>query len=272
VPRAEVRVLDTWRSSGLRATGSHQVDIPLTSVPAHRLWSATDDLASPGPYGWVEYGRPSYRLTLWMFAESIVAPALAGALGALDAFAEKYTGTGPRPGAMRHAGQGTLQVAYAESRAEVEAALALWRGQFERNLRRAAEGYQFTLEERTAVRRNQAYASRLAARAVTRLYESTGAHALDERDPLQRAFRDVHAANHHIAIPFEATLAPYGQVALGLPPDFDLLRDGIDPALIADETAAKGAFLCLIWPKGSPPIGKRRAPTMPRQPSRTRSR
>ena len=51
---------------------------------------------------------------------------------------------------------------------------------------------------------------------------ATGGGAIYARNPIQRAFRDVHAANAHYMLTWDVNGAIYGRVALGLPPDAPL--------------------------------------------------
>jgi len=72
-------------------------------------------------------------------------------------------------------------------------------------------------ELRARYRRNPAFCARLATRAVDLLAEAAGGGGLYESNPLQRAFRDAHAAAAHISLVWDAAGAIYGRVALGLP-------------------------------------------------------
>ena len=54
------------------------------------------------------------------------------------------------------------------------------------------------------------------------LFQATGGGAIYARNPLQRAFRDVHAANAHYVLNWDINGAMYGRVALGLSPDATL--------------------------------------------------
>jgi 3-hydroxy-9,10-secoandrosta-1,3,5(10)-triene-9,17-dione monooxygenase len=54
------------------------------------------------------------------------------------------------------------------------------------------------------------------------LFTASGGGAIYARNPLQRAFRDVHAANAHYVLNWDINGAMYGRVALGLSPDATL--------------------------------------------------
>jgi hypothetical protein len=52
---------------------------------------------------------------------------------------------------------------------------------------------------------------------------AAGAGGLSTTLPLQRQFRDIHAASAHIALTWDVHAAAYGQSALGLQPQGGLL-------------------------------------------------
>jgi 3-hydroxy-9,10-secoandrosta-1,3,5(10)-triene-9,17-dione monooxygenase len=79
-----------------------------------------------------------------------------------------------------------------------------------------------SLEQRARYRRDGAFAGSLCTKAVDLLFAATGGAAVYERNPIQRAFRDVHAANAHYVLNWDVNGAVYGRVALGLPPDAPL--------------------------------------------------
>ena len=79
-----------------------------------------------------------------------------------------------------------------------------------------------SIEQRARYRRDGAFAATLCTKAVDLLFTATGGGAIYERNPIQRAFRDVHAANAHYMLTWDVNGAIYGRVALGLPPDAPL--------------------------------------------------
>ncbi len=72
------------------------------------------------------------------------------------------------------------------------------------------------LKERARIRRDQGYVARLSVRAVDRLFEASGGHALFDSSPMQRFHRDAHAASHHFGLSWETGAEEYGRMRLGL--------------------------------------------------------
>jgi 3-hydroxy-9,10-secoandrosta-1,3,5(10)-triene-9,17-dione monooxygenase len=75
------------------------------------------------------------------------------------------------------------------------------------------------MEDKVRWRRDGAYGARLCGEAVDIIFTAAGGGAIYENNPLQRAWRDIHAANGHYAVNWDANGITYGRVALGLPPD-----------------------------------------------------
>ena len=67
---------------------------------------------------------------------------------------------------------------------------------------------------RALVNWQAAYAAELCRRAVTRLFVGSGAHALYEPNPLQTAFRNVHAGAQHGVLDFDIAGEQYGRMRL----------------------------------------------------------
>jgi len=83
---------------------------------------------------------------------------------------------------------------------------------------RGAGGEALPLSDGVRYRRDYAFAASLAVRAVTRLFETSGDHALYREVPIQRHFRDVHAGSHQVAIVWDTAAQSSGRVQVGLQP------------------------------------------------------
>jgi alkylation response protein AidB-like acyl-CoA dehydrogenase len=64
----------------------------------------------------------------------------------------------------------------------------------------------------------QAFSVRLLLRAVDAMFEASGGQGIFTSKPVQRAWRDAHAAAVHVSLNWDAVSTMYGQHALGLVP------------------------------------------------------
>jgi hypothetical protein len=66
-------------------------------------------------------------------------------------------------------------------------------------------------------RRTQSLIANEAKTAIDLIFDAAGGRCLQHGHPLQRAWRDVAAINHHISLNFDAVMSMYGQFVFGLP-------------------------------------------------------
>ena len=66
-------------------------------------------------------------------------------------------------------------------------------------------------------RRTQSFIANEAKTATDLIFDAAGGRCLQHSHPLQRAWRDVAAINHHISLNFDAVMSMYGQFVFGLP-------------------------------------------------------
>ena len=79
----------------------------------------------------------------------------------------------------------------------------------------AEEGIESSLELKLRQKRNCAFGAKLATDAVDTLYALAGANGLYTRGPMERIFRDQHAAASHISFSIDAQTSAWGLAALG---------------------------------------------------------
>jgi 3-hydroxy-9,10-secoandrosta-1,3,5(10)-triene-9,17-dione monooxygenase len=219
VPARDYAIIDTWQVIGLAGTGSKDVELADVFVPAHRALSTERIRGGPSRGSEVNPGT-LYKLP----AVSLFAFAIAGvSLGIARSAIEHYAAT-TRTRLSSYSGKNladfsNLQIHLAEAAALADAAEAIV-------LRDCDEATQLTeadivpsLEQRARYRRDGAYAAKMCTKAVDLLFTATGGGAIYARNPIQRAFRDVHAANAHYVLSWDVNAAAFGRVALGLPPD-----------------------------------------------------
>lgn len=222
VPASDYTIIDTWHVIGLVGTGSKDVAAEDVFVPAYRSIAVDQITGGPNPGS---ESNPSvlYRLpAISLFAFCIAGVSLGIAQGAIEYFRETtrtrtsyYTG-------RNLADFVTLQIHLAEATAIADTARAVMLLDCDEATGIVAGGAVPSLEQRARYRRDGAYAATLCTRAVDVLFHATGGGAIYARNPLQRAFRDVHAANAHYVLNWDINGAMYGRVALGLSPDATL--------------------------------------------------
>jgi alkylation response protein AidB-like acyl-CoA dehydrogenase len=209
VPAAQAEVIDTWESTGLRGTASHDYAVRDVFVPEHRtLWFQEP----PSEQG------PLYRMPpVAMFATFIAAVQLGIARHALDAFVELATTKTPTmtqtvlaDRATAQASLGRATALHAAARVYLETALhTLWA--------RVEAGAAPTLADQGALWLAAAHAGHAAHAAIDRLYTAAGASAVYATSPLDRCLRDARTALQHICTQ-EVNFEVAGRVALGRDP------------------------------------------------------
>jgi 3-hydroxy-9,10-secoandrosta-1,3,5(10)-triene-9,17-dione monooxygenase len=112
------------------------------------------------------------------------------------------------------------QVRLAEAAGELDDARTQLRRNMDELMELAEAGERIPDELRIRIRRDQVRGSRAAVQATDRVFESAGGKALFLDKPIQRAWRDVHAARVHAVNDTERGLLIYGAHALGgeIPP------------------------------------------------------
>ncbi len=211
MPKSELEVLDTWHTSGLRGTGSHDVVAEDLFVPAQRTLSLLEPPTSDAAL---------YRFPIFaFFALSISAAALGNARGAIDdliALATVKVGQGSsRTLAQRAATWSVVAQAEASLRAArafyYEAIGAAWEA-----AQAALPGETVSVELRTGLRLAATHAVRVGAEVAREMYDLGGGSTIYESSPLQRRFRDAHTATAHFQVN-PTTWELTGRILLGQP-------------------------------------------------------
>jgi indole-3-acetate monooxygenase len=209
LPKAELEVLDTWHTSGLRGTGSHDAVADDLFVPDHHVLS----LLGSRP----RIDAPLYRFPIFgFFALSIAAAALGNARGAIEDLIELAAGKTAEGSSRVLAERPATQAAVAEAEAALRAARALYYEAIEQAW--AASQHDRPVEEslRLGLRLAATHAVRASAEVARSMYDLGGGTAIYEASPLQRRFRDAHTATAHFQVN-PAIWELTGRVLLGLP-------------------------------------------------------
>jgi 3-hydroxy-9,10-secoandrosta-1,3,5(10)-triene-9,17-dione monooxygenase len=217
LPKNDYRIKDTWEATGLRGTGSNDVEVHDAFV-AESMTVAVSDLAGgPTPGSAV---NPNALYTLPVF--SLFPYVLSGvALGNAQACLDDYVGLARHSASTYNRAKlsdlQTTQIKIAEASSKIDAARLIMRSACIEALKDARRGRIPDMAAKTRMRRDGAFSVNLCTEAVSLLFAASGARGLYTSGALQRQFRDAHAINSHIAFNFDAAGTNYGRVALGLP-------------------------------------------------------
>ena len=219
---ADCVIDDNWHTMGLAGTGSKNIVARDVFVPAHRTLAFAEltDATAPGMRA---NPNPLYRQSfLAVLPITIVSPVLGMAEGALADFlamAGVRTTRGAVAGGNRRMAElTTVQMRVAEASACIDAARLLMFRDLAQAFETAARGDPIGVDLRLRNRRDQAFCVRLLVGAIDALFLAAGGQGLFLEQPLQRAWRDAHAAASHISLNWDSTGSMYGQFMLGLEP------------------------------------------------------
>ena len=216
VPRKDYEIIDDWQTLGMRGTGSRSVKIEKAFVPAHRVCSMA--VAMPGHEfpGLRVHKNPIYKIPLAGFGGYGIGGCMIGnAQGALDEVIEhvKARSTAYTGAKMRDFQSVQYRVSLAAGK--IDAARQWLRHDCIEANDLVNAGGTFDTLTKIKYRRNAAIACKMVTEAVDLLHEMMGAHGIYDSAPLQRRFRDAHAAAGHINFNMDTQLPQWGQVALG---------------------------------------------------------
>ena len=207
--REAVTVLDNWYVSGLRGTGSCDLEAHDIFVPAAR---AHLFLGSQPTQEGLLYRMPPVSVFSW----SICGVPLGIAAGAMRSFVDVACRKGRlgvsgllRDRETTHAIVGRMKAMLRAARAGLCEAM--------RDLMDATQSGDGLTDARANLRTATAHAAEVSVYVTDMLATTAGAVAIFETCPLERAVRDVHAAVKHIAMS-PNYYAVAGRLALGLDP------------------------------------------------------
>lgn len=212
---SQVTIHDTWQSSGLRGTGSHDLEVMHAAVPEGR-W-----LMPVGARPMVD--APISRMPMYtLFAGGVAAVMLGIARHAIDelralAMVKKPTGSAKTlaGSALVHSDLGKAESLLRSARAWLmEETGAAW------DL--VTAGSRVPTEVRVRVRAAATHASVAARQATDLVYDLGGGTSVYSKSPLQRCFRDVHTGSAHIMVT-QRNFETFGRERLGLPIDTSML-------------------------------------------------
>jgi 3-hydroxy-9,10-secoandrosta-1,3,5(10)-triene-9,17-dione monooxygenase len=161
-----------------------------------------------------------YKLpALGLFSFVVAAVSLGIARGAIADYRDGMKGRIGAYTGKRLADLAGVQLRLAEAGSLADIAEALMLKDCDEATRTTEAGAVPSVADKARWRRDGAYAAGMCTKAVELIFTSMGGAAIYLDRPVQRAFRDVAAANAHYALSWDVNGTLWGRVALGLPSD-----------------------------------------------------
>jgi indole-3-acetate monooxygenase len=210
LPAESCEIVDNWEVAGLRGTGSHDVSANQVVVPQQHLFSAKD---------FPHHDGPLWRLPFFTLCAVLMAGFPLGVgRRALDELAVLAASKVRPPSRVAIAEDGDLQMALARAEGGLRSARAfvfdalgaLWDSALRGDVPETSVRADFLLSV------HQAMWAALAA--TDSAFSYAGAAALRLDHPVQRCFRDLHAASQHTLFT-PASAKRYARARLGLAQD-----------------------------------------------------
>jgi alkylation response protein AidB-like acyl-CoA dehydrogenase len=207
LPADACRIIDTWTTTGLRGTGSHDYTAEDVFVPAERTFNhLTSTIRRP---------EPLYSLRTLYSGNGIAVP-LGIARAAIESLLELAAGKVTRQGSgLRD--EVFIQMALARADALVGAARAYVYDVMGDVWAVLQRGDVLSRTQRARYRLSMSAACHMCVEAVDLMYHAGGGTSLYATSLLDRQFRDIHTAQQHMSFS-PKTYEASGRLLLGLEP------------------------------------------------------
>lgn len=199
LPKSDYQIVDTWRTFGLKSTGSNDIVVDRVFVPEHRTHKATDGFFCTNP-GQAVNTAPLYRLP-WaqIFVRSISTSSLGAARGALATYIEAArTRVSSNTGKATKSDPAAL-LGLARTEGELDGMVAVLHRNFDRMMAAVRAGESISIEDRLLYVYESSAVARRCADMVDEMIQFLGGRAIYSEHPLVRYWLDLNAARAHVA-------------------------------------------------------------------------
>jgi 3-hydroxy-9,10-secoandrosta-1,3,5(10)-triene-9,17-dione monooxygenase len=217
MPWADASPQDTWYTSGMAATASHDVVFDDVFIPSHRVMDLGPARSGESPAA-SQYPTPAFSTAFTpLLAIAAVAPLVGAARGAAlhaveraKEFVSTYSG---KSGVDSPA----LQMRLARADLMTRSAMTLL-DKLADDIVADSHNTPIDIESRALQRVQASHIASLCRDAVTLLVQGSGASAHMADSPIQRCFRDINMASAHVVFDDDPSMELHGKMLLGRPP------------------------------------------------------
>jgi len=207
-PKSDARIIDTWNVSGMRGTGSHDIEAEGVFVPEEHTFSALDFRT--------RVTGPMNRLHGFDLAGcGFCCVALGVARAAIDEFVELAQVKVPRSSSELLRDRAIVQAQVGEAEAVLRSGRALLFNTIGGMWETVLAGGAITERQRSDLRMAMTHAAQSAARATHMVCVAAGTTSIFASSPLERYARDVEVVTRHNQLQF-VNYEAVGRTILGL--------------------------------------------------------
>ena len=207
-PRSLARIIDTWNVSGMRGTGSHDIEVDDVFVPEEHTFSAMDRRA--------RVTGPMNRMHGFDLAGcGFCCVGLGVARAAIDAFVELASVKIPRSSSELLRERVMVQAQVGEAEALLRSGRALLFDVVEEMWETVLARELVTERQRSDLRMAMTHAGQSAARATHMVCVAAGTTSIFASSPLERYARDAEVVTRHNQLQF-VNYEAVGRAVLGL--------------------------------------------------------
>ena len=208
-PKVGARILDTWDVSGMRGTGSHDIEVEDLFVPESHTFSALERRARiTGPINRIH----GFDLAGCGFC----CVGLGVARAAIDEFVELASVKVPRTFSELLRDRVMVQAQVGEAEATLRAGRALLFEIVGEMWQTVLGGGTVTERHRSDLRMAMTHAAQCAAKATHMVCAAAGTTSIFTKSPLERYARDAEVVTRHSQLQF-VNYEAVGRTTLGLP-------------------------------------------------------
>ena len=207
-PKSLARIIDTWNVSGMRGTGSHDIEVDDLFVPEERTFSAAERRA--------RVTGPMNRMHGFDLAGcGFCCVGLGVARAAIDEFVELANRKVPRGSSDLLRDRVMVQAQVGEAEAVLRAGRALLFDVVEAMWQTVLAAQPITERQRADLRLAMTHAAQCAARATHMVCAAAGTTSIFTSSPLERYARDAEVVTRHNQLQY-VNYEAVGRTALGL--------------------------------------------------------
>jgi 3-hydroxy-9,10-secoandrosta-1,3,5(10)-triene-9,17-dione monooxygenase len=215
VQRPHYEIVDTWHVFGLKGTGSKDIVVKDAFIPDYRTHSFADSFAKTEP-GAAHFTARTFKYPFGVtFAHCLASVTVGMAEGALEVSLAHFR-------ERRHAMDGSAAIEDPFVRRRIAEADSIVRGlrlrmdaAFASLDRYIDAGEPIPVDVRVAAKWDAQCIGKGAMEAVELLFKASGARGIMLSNPIQRYFRDVHAASNHSYLHVDKASMNVGGVLMG---------------------------------------------------------